>query len=51
MSVMLKEPGISREVPEKVRASYGPGLQRLSKIKSKYDPGNMFRINANIAPG
>jgi len=37
--------------PEKVRASYGPGLQRLSKIKSKYDPGNMFRINANIAPG
>jgi hypothetical protein len=37
--------------PEKVRASYGPGLARLSKIKTKYDPGNLFRINANIAPG
>jgi FAD/FMN-containing dehydrogenase len=36
--------------PEKVRASYGPGLARLSEIKAKYDPTNLFRINANIAP-
>jgi FAD/FMN-containing dehydrogenase len=36
--------------PEKVRASYGPGLERLSKIKAQYDPANLFRINANIAP-
>ena len=38
------------EVPEKVRASYGPGLGRLAQVKAKYDPANMFRINANILP-
>ena len=36
--------------PEKVRASYGPGLGRLAQVKAKYDPANMFRINANILP-
>jgi len=36
--------------PEKVRASYGPGIDRLMKIKKAYDPTNMFRINANIQP-
>lgn len=34
-----------------VRASLGAAnYERLSAIKSKYDPDNMFRINANIAP-
>jgi FAD/FMN-containing dehydrogenase len=34
-----------------VRASLGAAnYERLSAIKRKYDPENMFRINANIAP-
>ena len=41
----------SDDSPEKVRASYGPGIDRLTKIKKTYDPANMFRINANIQPG
>jgi FAD/FMN-containing dehydrogenase len=34
-----------------VRASLGAAnYERLSAIKSKYDPENLFRINANIVP-
>ncbi|MSQ28372.1 MAG: FAD-binding oxidoreductase [Dehalococcoidia bacterium] len=36
--------------PEKVRASYGPNYDGLLELKRKYDPTNMFRINANISP-
>ena len=35
---------------EKVRASYGPNLERLTAAKRQYDPGNLFRLNANIVP-
>lgn len=37
--------------PEKVRASYGENHARLRAIKAKFDPTNLFRINANIQPG
>ena len=30
--------------------SYGGNYQRLIDIKTKYDPDNFFRINANIKP-
>jgi FAD/FMN-containing dehydrogenase len=36
--------------PEKVRASFGENYARLRQVKARYDPTNLFRINANIAP-
>ena len=36
--------------PEKVRASYGENYDRLVELKTRYDPTNLFRLNANIRP-
>jgi FAD/FMN-containing dehydrogenase len=36
--------------PEKVRASFGENYTRLRELKQVFDPGNLFRVNANIAP-
>jgi len=36
--------------PEKVRASFGSNYGRLRALKGVYDPTNLFRVNANIAP-
>ncbi|HTE26058.1 FAD-binding oxidoreductase [Flavitalea sp.] len=36
------------EGDERVKASYGDNYERLSIIKAKYDPQNLFRVNQNI---
>jgi FAD/FMN-containing dehydrogenase len=33
-----------------VQAAYGAKLSRLSVLKAKYDPANLFRMNQNIVP-
>lgn len=38
------------EGQERVRASYRDNYDRLSEIKAKYDPNNLFRVNQNIRP-
>jgi hypothetical protein len=38
------------EGQERVKASYGENYDRLAKIKSEYDPGNVFHVNQNIRP-
>jgi hypothetical protein len=39
------------EGQDRVKASYRNNYERLSEIKAKYDPANLFRVNQNIKPG
>jgi len=41
---------LSDEDSAGVRAAYGERLGRLTALKDRYDPGNVFRLNHNIAP-
>ena len=38
------------DAPDPAAVAYGPNLTRLREIKTKYDPGNLFRQNVNILP-
>ena len=38
------------EGDDRVRASYGDNYDRLARIKTAYDPGNLFHVNQNIKP-
>jgi hypothetical protein len=38
------------EGPERIEAALRKGLQRLAKVKARWDPENVFRTNRNIKP-
>jgi FAD/FMN-containing dehydrogenase len=38
------------EGEDRIKATYGDNYERLKKIKDKYDPNNLFRVNQNIKP-
>ncbi len=35
---------------QRLRATYGDNYPRLVQLKGKYDPTNLFRLNANVKP-
>ena len=41
---------IMNEGQDRIKASYKGNYERLTKIKKKYDPNNLFRVNQNILP-
>jgi Berberine and berberine like len=38
------------ETERRIRTTYGANYARLAALKGKYDPMNLFRMNANIKP-
>ena len=38
------------EGEDRIKASYRDNYARLVKVKTKYDPNNLFRVNQNIKP-
>ena len=41
---------MSEDDGDRIQANYRNHYDRLVEIKRKYDPGNLFHVNQNIAP-
>jgi FAD/FMN-containing dehydrogenase len=41
---------MTQEEGDRIRSAYGHNYDRLVKLKNKYDPNNLFRLNQNIRP-
>jgi FAD/FMN-containing dehydrogenase len=48
--VYLNFPGLGEEKEALAQAGYGENYERLTQLKAKYDPENLFRMNINIPP-
>jgi len=49
-SVYVNFLGVGDEGVDRTKAAYGPNYERLTKIKARYDPSNLFCHNQNIRP-
>ncbi len=38
------------EGEDRIEATYADNYEKLTRIKTKYDPDNLFRVNQNIKP-
>ena len=45
VNLMMEDEGDGR-----IRASYRGNYDRLTRVKKRYDPDNLFHINQNIPP-
>ena len=41
---------LREESESRTAANFGPAYPRLVQLKNAYDPGNLFRLNANVKP-
>jgi FAD/FMN-containing dehydrogenase len=41
---------VSEDDSDRVQANYGRNYQRLARLKKRFDPENIFRLNPNIKP-
>ncbi len=46
----LNFPGMLEEGEQQLRLSFGSNYERLTQVKRRWDPDNLFRLNHNIPP-